>query len=45
MNHNQQPAANPGRVLLKAALLFLLLNLLFALTYPLEALGQVSLCK
>ena len=38
-----QSAVNPGRVLLKAALLFLLLNLLFALTYPLEALGQVSL--
>jgi lysophospholipase L1-like esterase len=32
-----------GRVLLKTAVLFLLLNALFAWLYPLEALGRVSL--
>lgn len=32
-----------ARVLLKAAVLFALLNLLFALLFPLEALGRVSL--
>jgi hypothetical protein len=32
-----------GRVLLKAALLFVLFNLVFAALYPMRALGQVSL--
>lgn len=32
-----------GRVLLKAALLFVVLNLLFAALYPMKALGQISL--
>ena len=32
-----------GRVLLKTAVLFLLLNALFAWLYPLETLGRLSL--